>query len=121
MWLVSERMPLVLWAFAIIAIAGCSIRAGDFTVGSSKNIGLLSNKGDHVEGEDCSNNILGLIPAGGPMQPNLKTAVDRALERAKGDVVADAVFWESRLVTVIFNQHCFKVEGKVARAEFGKK
>jgi hypothetical protein len=97
------------------------MRVGDFTVGSTKNISQLSQKGDKVEGEDCSSNILGLIPISGPMMPNFKTAVDKALERAKGDVVADAVLWESHIVALVFNQHCFKVEGKVARAELGKK
>ena len=72
-------------------LSGCSMRIGDFTVGSSRNIGQLSQKGDAIEGEDCSSNILGFIPISGPMMPNFKTAVDKALERAKGDVVADAV------------------------------
>ena len=104
-----------------IALTGCSMRIGDFTVGSSRNISQLSQKGETVVGEDCSSNILGMIPIQGPLAPNLKTAVDRALERAKGDVVADAVVSYSALPLVIFNQQCFKVEGKVARAEFGKK
>lgn len=103
------------------SLSGCTMRIGDFTVGSSKNIGHLAMKGDSVEGEDCSSNILGFIPVGGPMIPNFKTAMDKALERAKGDVVSDVVLWESSVVTLIFNQHCFKVEGKVARGEFGKK
>lgn len=102
-------------------LGGCAMRVGDFTVGSTKNISQLSQKGDKVEGEDCSSNILGFIPISGPMMPNFKTAVDKALERAKGDVVADAVLWESNIVALVFNQHCFKVEGKVARAELGKK
>jgi len=121
MWPVRGRIPLVMLAFISILATGCSMRIGDFTVGSSKNLGLLANKGDHVEGEDCSNNLLGLIPLGGPTVPSFKTAVDRALERAKGDVIADAILWDTSLVTIIFNQHCFKVEGNVARAEFGKK
>jgi hypothetical protein len=103
-----------------VSTFGCAMRIGDFTVGSSKNIGLLSNKGDTVTGEDCSTNILG-IPVAGPMMPNFKTAVDKALERAKGDVVADVVLSSYQLFTLVYNQACYKVEGKVARAEFGKK
>lgn len=95
-------------------------RFGDLTLGSSKNIGQLSQKGDKGEGEDCATNILG-ISVGGPMVPNFKTAIDKALERAKGDVLTDAVMWESNIVTLLFNQHCFKVEGRVAQAQFGKK
>lgn len=103
-----------------IAIVGCTMRIGDFTVGSSRNIGQLSHKGDSVEGEDCSTKFIG-IPIAGPMIPNMKTAVDKALEKAKGDVVADAVLWHSQISALIIDQQCFKVEGKVARGEFGKK
>jgi hypothetical protein len=103
-----------------ITIVGCTLRIGDFTVGSSRNIGQLSQKGEAVEGEDCSTNFIG-IPVAGPMIPNMKTAVDKALEKAKGDVVTDAVLWHSFITTLIFNQQCYKVEGRVARGEFGKK
>lgn len=101
-------------------LSACSIRIGDFTVGSSKNVGLLSQKGESVEGEDCATNIFGIIPVAGPVVPNFKTAMDRALEKAKGDVVADVVLWESKIYLIFVNQHCFRVEGKVARGEFGK-
>jgi hypothetical protein len=96
------------------------MRIGDFTVGSSRNIGQLSQKGEPVEGEDCSSNFIG-IPIGGPMIPNMKTAVDKALDKAKGDVVADAVLSHTIVFTLIFNQECYKVEGRVARGDFGKK
>ena len=109
-------------AFAVsMALTGCTMRYGDFTLGSTKNISQLSQKGDSVTGEDCSANLLGMIPIQGPVMPNLKTAIDRALERAKGDVIADAVISYNALPLIIFNQVCFKVEGKVAKAELGKK
>ena len=114
-----KRSVMVLFIGCLLG--GCAMRVGDLTLGSSKNIGQLSQKGEKVEGEDCATNILGFIPISGPMVPNFKTAVDKALERAKGDVVTDAVLWQSDIVTMIFNQHCFKVEGRVARAELGKK
>lgn len=101
-------------------LGGCSLRVGDFTVASTKNIGTLSMKGDSVVGEDCSSYFL-FFNVQGPTEPNVKTAVDRALERAKGDVVVDAVIWRTVIPALIFNQVCFKVEGKVARAELGKK
>ena len=104
-----------------VALGACSMRVGDFTVASTKNIGQLSQKGDTVVGEDCSTKLLIFIPVEGPVAPNVKTAVDRALEKAKGDVIADVVVWETRLPLLIINQWCFKVEGKVARAELGKK
>jgi len=103
-----------------MVLGGCTMRVGDFTVGSTKNISQLSQKGEAVVGEDCSTHLLG-ISISGPIFPNLKTAVDRALERQKGDVVADAVVSYSALPLIIFSQYCFKVEGKVAKSEFGKK
>ena len=119
-----QRARSALWSVTVLLLAmslvGCTVRIGDFTLASSKNVGHMSQKGDSVVGEDCSSNILGIIPISGPMMPNLKTAVDKALERAKGDIIADAVLWESSIFTLIFNQHCFKVEGRVARGEFGK-
>lgn len=104
-----------------MVLGGCTMRLGDFTVGSTKNISQLSQKGEAVTGEDCSANLLGMIPLSGPMMPNLKTAVDRALERSKGDVVADAVITFEALPLVVFNQYCYKVEGKAAKSEFAKK
>ena len=105
----------------LVSLGSCTMRVGDFTVASTKNISQLSQKGDTVVGEDCSTNLLGLIPIAGPIFPNFKTAVDKALEKAKGDVVADVVLSESRLPLILINQWCFKAEGKVARAELGKK
>ena len=117
-----QGMYVASLGFAVILVlGGCTTRYGDFTVGSTKNISQLSQKGETVTGEDCSANLLGLIPIQGPIYPNLKTAIDRALERAKGDVVADAVISYYALPLVIFNQYCFKVEGKVAKAELGKR
>lgn len=107
-------------ALLIIFTSGCSLRAGDFTIASTKNIGMLSQKGDRVEGEDCSSRFL-WFPIAGPVDPNFKTAMDKALEKAKGDVIVEAVLWETKVNMIIFSQHCFKVEGNVARAEFGKK
>jgi len=117
-----QGMYVASLVFAVsIVLGGCTMRYGDFTIGSTKNISQLSQKGETVTGEDCSANILGMIPIQGPVYPNLKTAIDRALERAKGDVIADAVITYNALPLIVFNQVCFKVEGKVAKAELGKK
>jgi len=116
----QEVVSAVIFASLLVLTVGCTLRVGDFTVASSKNIGMLSQKGDHVEGEDCSSKFL-MFPVAGPMDPNFKTAMDRALEKAKGDVIVEAVLWETKVNMIIFSQHCFKVEGNVARGEFGKK
>ena len=116
----GSRLGLGVLLLLTVLFLGCSIRVGDFTVASTKNIGQLSMKGDSVEGEDCSSYFL-IFNVKGPTEPNVKTAVDRALERAKGDVLVDAVIWRTAIPAIIFNQLCFRVEGKVARAELGKK
>jgi hypothetical protein len=116
----SEVVFGVVLLLLTVFTSGCSLRAGDFTVASTKNIGMLSQKGDRVEGEDCATRFL-WFPIAGPVDPNFKTAMDKALEKAKGDVISEAVLWETKINMIIFGQHCFKVEGKVARGEFGKK
>jgi hypothetical protein len=116
----QEAVSAVIFASLLALTVGCTLRVGDFTVASSKNIGMLSQKGDRVEGEDCSTRFL-WFPIAGPVDPNFKTAMDKALEKAKGDVIAEAVLWKSEFNFIIFGQRCFKVEGNVARGEFGKK
>ncbi len=116
---VKGTMRILVALFLFVPLVGCSTRIGDFTVASTKNIGLLSQKGETISGEDCSTTLFFFIPIGGPIVPNFKTAIDKALERAKGDVVADAVLWESWFNLLLIKQWCFKVEGEVARGEFG--
>ena len=53
-------------------------RFGDLTLGSSKNIGQLSQKGDKGEGEDCATNILG-ISVGGPMLFAVRSRYERCV------------------------------------------
>lgn len=119
--MVQNRFTTLLIVLLSMAASACTMRAGDFTVSSTKNIGHLSQKGTRVTGEDCSTNILGFIPVAGPMVPNMKTAIDKALEKGKGDVLTDAILTETTIITLIVNQRCFKVEGNVARGEFAKK
>jgi hypothetical protein len=101
-------------------MTGCTVRFTDFTVGSTKNIGKLAQKGEKVVGEDCSSSFL-FIPLSPTMVPNFKTAIDRALEKTKGDVIVDAVMWQTNIPAIIYNEQCFKVEGNSARAELAKK
>ena len=115
-----ELLHAVIVLFVSVALVGCTFRAGDFTVGSTKNIGLLAQKGDPVEGEDCSAQFL-FIPVAGPTHPNMKTALDKALEKSKSEVLIEAVITEMYLNLLIFSQHCFTIQGKGARGEFGKK
>jgi hypothetical protein len=97
---------------------GCTYRVGSLTLVSTKNIGQLSQKGDIVVGEDCGNSLLG-IPIG--HRVNAKTAVDRALLNAKGDMMADGVFSRYEVNLILYTHVCYRLEGRVTRGEFAKK
>lgn len=121
-----DRRSLVSWVTALAfttLVSGCSARIGDFTLMSTKNIGQLSRKGQSVKAEDCACFLFMFIPVcGGNMQPNAKTAVDRALEGTDGDLLIDGVFYSNFFfIPYIWLQSCFRVEGYGAQGEFAKK
>ncbi len=90
----KNRLAYVLIAvLALLMLSGCSVRVADLTMVSTKNIDLSdtqldSRKGQRQTGEDCHFNLLGLIPFG---LPNMEEAVDKALEKGKGNVMVDEV------------------------------
>ena len=57
--------------------------------------------------------LLGFIPVTGRFQPNMKEAVDRAIEAAGPgyDALIDGVVDNTVLILVLYNQGCFVVEG----------
>jgi hypothetical protein len=86
----------------------------DFTVISSKNANIQGKSyGKRVEGKDCAGLLLGLIPITGRFQPNMKEAVDRAIEGAGPgyDALIDGVVDSEVLLLFVYNQACFVVEG----------
>lgn len=92
---------------------------GDFTVGSTKNIGQLAQKGERVQGKDCFRMVL-FIPVSWPMgDPSLTRAIDNALEKTNGDVLVEAVLSRRVIFTGVYNEVCYMVEGYAARAELG--
>ena len=99
---------------ASMLISGCSTRMIDFTVISSKNANIQGKSyGQRAEGKDCAGLLLGLIPITGRFQPNMKEAVDRAIEAAGTgyDALIDGVIDQEILILMIYNQVCFVVEG----------
>ncbi len=98
-------------------LAGCSIRVADMTLMSTRIVAL--NRVDldklpitkRVVGEDSKWNILG-IPLG---VPHLKDAVDDALNKGGGDLMTDAVVYQSGWTVVLFGQNSLRVEGDVVR------
>jgi len=99
---------------AVIASLGCSARLIDFTVLSSKNARVEGEVyGKRTEGKDCAGLLLGLIPVTGRFQPNMKEAVDRAIEEAGVgyDALIDGVVDNQVLLLFVYNQSCYIVEG----------
>ena len=87
-------------AFALVA--GCTIRTGDLTLMSTKNVASL--KGERLgqyEASDCK--VFGV--------PNLKEAIDRAIEKGNGNALSDAALYLDQG----FFQVCFRAKGTVVR------
>ncbi|GLZ86915.1 hypothetical protein Pres01_29660 [Metapseudomonas resinovorans] len=81
---------------ATLTLTGCSIRIADLTVASTKNFNMNSNAletGRRVEGKDQVAVVL--FPLG---QPNMKEAIDRAVEKERCAV---------GLSNVVINQEAF--------------
>ncbi len=103
---------------ALLLMAGCEQRLGDFTFLSSKNIDLLKLEMEApadariVEGED-SKPIVFLFSGGAP---NLKEAVDRAIESGQGTALTDvSIYQKGWYIPYIVGENAFRVRGKVVR------
>ncbi len=79
---------ILVLACACVILVGCSVRVGDFTLISTKNveIGGKYTKGARQEAEDKAFSFL--FPFGAP---NLKTAVDRCIEAGNGELLTNVV------------------------------
>jgi len=111
-------LVLLLLVWSIPVITGCERRLGDFTFLSSKNIDLSNLDMDApegapiVEGEDSK--LIIIVFGGGP--PNLKEAVDRAIESGKGTALSDvSIYHNSWYIPWIVGENKFRVRGKVVR------
>ena len=83
-----SKIGVVFMAFFVVALSGCvSVnRIGDFTIISSKNIdlsrGAAFKRGTtRVTGQDMVS-TMGFVP----ITPNMKTAIDKAIESTPGTV-----------------------------------
>ncbi len=109
---------LLLIAVVSGSLSGCAGRLGDFTLLSSKQFNLPINtmqKGSRVTGEDCSNRFL-FIPVG-HVHPNVKTAIDRAIEKEGANALVDAVVEWSYLDLILFSSVCFTMTGTTAKIQ----
>ena len=85
----QSKISVVFMAFFVVALSGCTTvnRIGDFTIISSKNIDLSRGASfkrgtTRVKGQDMVTNS-GFTPV---VTPNMKTAIDRAIESTPGAV-----------------------------------
>lgn len=100
------KMAIV--GFSLVFLAGCTIRLVDFTVISSKNVKLPTKaRGKRVTGTDCIPVVV--VPFG---IPNMKEAIDKAIEDAGEDydALVDGVLYQLNHFFIV-GQMCYKVEG----------
>ncbi len=100
--------------FLTIVMTGCVQRIGDFTVASTKNMDIKRtlhrvDESERLTGIDKKHIIL-FIPTG---QPNMKEAMDNAIEKRTGAVglsnvtVKHSLWW----IPYIYGQSYFEIEG----------
>ncbi len=92
-----------------LLFSGCAVRMADMTMASSKNYNLNSNnfvKGERVVGVDKVPVVL--FPLG---VPNMKTALDKAIEKDSCAVALSDVVITTLNQAFIFGQIGYKVEG----------
>lgn len=95
----------------IAAISGCTTRVADMTIASSKNINLNSgqfSEGRRVSGSDSVAVVL--FPLG---YPNVKEAIDKAVEKDQCAVGLSDVVIYSEFFAFIFGYQQFNVEGNL--------
>jgi hypothetical protein len=101
-------MKRLLVLVCIVAAGGCTIRTGDMTLVSTKNIASLraAEVRGNFEASDCRT----FTP------PNLKEAIDRAIEQGGGNAITDAALY--------FEQYpflaCYRAKGTVVRLKATK-
>lgn len=109
-------MKKLLLSVAIIsALQGCVHRIGDFTVASTKNVNFKSethrvDDRRRLIGRDTIH-IFSIIPTG--MYPNIKEAMDNAIEKAPGavalsNVTVKRIHW---YIPLVYGQDSFEIEG----------
>ncbi|AGI26495.1 hypothetical protein H681_23140 [Pseudomonas sp. ATCC 13867] len=90
---------------------GCTTRVADLTVASSKNVNMNSgqfSEGRRVSGSDSIPVII--IPLG---QPNIKEAIDRAIEKDQCAVGLSNVVIDQEFFAFLFGMVQFTAEGNL--------
>ena len=110
-----QRVTFVLAVLATAAsLTGCVTRLGDRSVMSNRNMSMPVYKGQRVVGSDCVWDIFG-IPTG---TPNIEAATDDAMTSdTQAEFLTDVTLSSSGWSALLLGQHCFEVEGTLARAQ----
>ena len=107
---------LVVASFMCLFSTGCTQRMIDFTISSTKNVDLSNaasfKRGTVREEGIDTKHIIIIFPTG---VPNMKEAVDRAIEKVPGGVaLVDGVISHKYFyIPYIYGQNSFVVEGTV--------
>ena len=96
----------------LVLVAGCSVRHGDFTLITNKNVGNVNmneaEKVGQIEGVSKKPIII-IFPTG---TPHLEDAVDDALKKADADYLTDAVVhYQWYYIPYIYGEYKWKIEG----------
>ncbi|MCX6208462.1 MAG: hypothetical protein NTZ59_02885 [Bacteroidetes bacterium] len=108
-----KKRTLIGIVCSLILATSCKTRLTDFTIISTKNIDLsrassFKRTNNRIEGEHKVH-IIVFIPTG---TPNLKTAIDKAIESTKGAVaLTDGVVYSKQFYAVLYGYMSYVVEG----------
>lgn len=109
---IVSRVALVL--FVAMTLSACTQRIVDYTVISTKNVDIsqladYKRSDSRIEGIDKVHLVFG-IPTG---TPNMKEAIDRAIESAPGSgaLVDGVVYLKTWQIPLVYGQMSYVVEG----------
>jgi hypothetical protein len=104
-------MSIIALAVVAVAFTGCTRRIGDFTMVTTKNYErqVQYKMVGRMEGKSIKMMIL-FIPTG---QPDLKDAVDEAIQAGNGVYLANAVIEYTNWYALLFGQFGYTVTGDV--------
>ncbi|MDR0723870.1 MAG: hypothetical protein LBF23_01640 [Endomicrobium sp.] len=113
-----ERLYFLVFVTAMFFLVGCVHRVTDFTIISTKNVELSKApnlaRGEKVKGCSKPFCILG-VPLG---EANMKTAIDRAIEKNKdGIALLDGVVYYKGWTAILFGRHGYEVEGTILESK----
>ncbi|MCD6465418.1 hypothetical protein J7L27_03515 [Candidatus Bathyarchaeota archaeon] len=113
MWKLARFLGTIGMFLSLIFIANCSWRIADLTVASTKNVEMGAEYvrvATGVRGSDIKSIII-FIPTG---HPNLEEAVDRALEKADGELMTNVVLYQKWWwIPYIYGQIKYEVKGDI--------